>query len=199
MKNKNLLQRLEKIYRKLSVKFPYPQVPWNNIFSIPDTNKLVSEFIKRAAEVDIQVEVIENSDDLNRRIESIFETYKKVWVDRNLKSSFFFKDQPVTANQWGAQAGITTCRALIARTGSIVIDSTHQGRQAGLTAPYHFIIARKKQLYPDLYHFFAEINRAEALPSSISIISGPSRTADIEKKLVKGAHGPETVTVLLLT
>ncbi len=197
MKTNSILQKLQKIYMSLSVKFPYTKIPWDDIFSIPDADKLVNEFILQAQKVDIQVEVIEDINALKRRIEDIFANYIKIWLEPSLKSSPLFKDRPVVDNQWEAQAGISTCKALIARTGSIIIDSK-QGRQTGLIASHHFVIASKKQIYPDLSHFFEEMVQNEELPSSISIITGPSRTADIEKKLVKGAHGPASITVQLL-
>jgi len=197
MVKKGILQRLEEIYRKLPVRFHYPQVSYDTLFNVPRNDNLVNEFIKRAKEIDINVEALQDVEELKQRIQKIFATYKRLWIDSTLKKSPFFMDKPVITNQWEAEAGITVCRALIARTGSIILDST-QGRQAGLIAPNHFVLATAKQLYPDLSHFFEQINNASEPPSSISIISGPSRTADIEKKLVKGAHGPKHITVLIL-
>ncbi len=197
MKRNDILKRLEGIYHKLNVKFSYPQVPWKNIFNIPDSGRLVEEFIKRATSTDIEVKTFDNTKDLIKQIDSIFSTYKKVWVDNILKQSPLFKDKPIVFNQWEAEAGITTCKALLVRTGSIIIDSA-VGRQAGLIAPHHFVLANACQIYPDLFDYFEKINNELTMPSSISIVSGPSRTADIEKKLVKGAHGPAQVTVLLL-
>lgn len=99
------------------------------------------------------------------------------------------------------QAGITTCEFLIARTGSLIISSaTESGRQMLVFPPIHFVVARASQLlsYPE-EALNAMLNKYNAkLPSVISTITGPSRTADIEKTLVLGAHGPKELVVFLL-
>ncbi len=190
------MKKLESIYRKLQVRFPYPEIWWNKIFSIP-TDDLVEVFVERARQVDIEVEMFNNPGQIRKRINELFELYRDIWFDRTLMKSKLVAEFVSKSNQWQAKAGITACRALIARTGSIVVDSSI-GRQAGLIAPVHFVVATKSQIYPDLKDFFEEISLQDEMPSSISVITGPSRTADIEKKLVKGAHGPAQITVLLL-
>ena len=66
--------------------------------------------------------------------------------------------------------------------------------------PEHVVIARRAQLVPDLSAAYERLGAKYrgAYPSFISFISGPSRTGDIERILVLGAHGPKKVTVLLL-
>jgi L-lactate dehydrogenase complex protein LldG len=66
--------------------------------------------------------------------------------------------------------------------------------------PEHVVIARRAQLVPDLPAAFEQLGRKyrAGYPSFISFISGPSRTGDIERILVLGAHGPKKVTLLLL-
>ncbi|NPA33591.1 MAG: hypothetical protein GXO48_01505 [Chlorobi bacterium] len=199
MDGNSVIKRLEKVYRKLSVKFPYPQILWDKIFYEP--NDLVEAFKERASQTGIGVEVFRSMDKLEHRLKDIFATYGRVWVCNRLRDYILGNEildsKSVVNNQWDADVGISLCRALIARTGSIILDSS-LSRQAGLITPQHFVIATKKQIYPDLHNYFEAVSQEETLPSSISIISGPSRTADIEKKLVKGAHGPASVTVLLM-
>jgi len=98
------------------------------------------------------------------------------------------------------QAGITGCEFLIARTGSVIVSSSSEsGRQMNVFPPIHIVLAHVSQLidYPE--EAFSEIQKkyAEGLPSAISTITGPSRTADIEKTLVLGAHGPKEFLVFL--
>ena len=98
------------------------------------------------------------------------------------------------------QAGITGCEFLIARTGSVIVSSASEsGRQMNVFPPVHIVLAHVSQLvdYPE--DAFSEIQNkyAQGLPSSISTITGPSRTADIEKTLVLGAHGPKEFLVFL--
>jgi L-lactate dehydrogenase complex protein LldG len=95
--------------------------------------------------------------------------------------------------------GITECDALIAQTGSVMLSSRRAGGRAlSILPPHHVVLARRDQLVPDLPAAF-ELLKAEYrdnLPSMISFITGPSRTGDIERRLVLGAHGPKRLTVL---
>ena len=98
------------------------------------------------------------------------------------------------------QAGITGCEFLIARTGSVIVSSSSEsGRQMNVFPPVHIILAHVSQLIDFPEEAFSEIQNkyAEGLPSTISTITGPSRTADIEKTLVLGAHGPKEFLVFL--
>ncbi|MCS6991883.1 MAG: lactate utilization protein [Chitinophagales bacterium] len=100
-----------------------------------------------------------------------------------------------------ADAGLTSCEALIARTGSILITSrTESGRALSIFPPVHLVLAYANQLVYDLRDAYQLVmNRyGHQPPSMISIITGPSRTADIEKTLVLGAHGPKELWVLFV-
>lgn len=98
-------------------------------------------------------------------------------------------------------AGITECELLVAQTGSVCVTSDHSGgRVLSVLPPHHIVIARQGQLVTDLteaYTSLAARYRAN-YPSMISFITGPSRTGDIERILVLGAHGPKRLTILLL-
>lgn len=99
------------------------------------------------------------------------------------------------------KAGITGCEFLIARLGSIMISSKQiSGRRMNVFPESHIVFAKTSQIVPDLKDAFAAIREKyqTRLPSLISIITGASRTADIEKTLVMGAHGPKELYVLLL-
>jgi L-lactate dehydrogenase complex protein LldG len=96
-------------------------------------------------------------------------------------------------------AGITECDALIAQTGSVLVTSRSAGGRAlSVLPPHHVVIARREQLLPDLTAAFELLSRKYApdYPSFISFITGPSRTGDIERILVLGAHGPKKLTIL---
>ncbi len=99
------------------------------------------------------------------------------------------------------QASITTCEALVARTGTMILSSIASGgRTPSVYAPVHICIAYTSQLVYDVrdgLEMLQEKYRAE-LPSLISFASGPSRTADIEKTLVTGVHGPKEVFCFLV-
>ena len=93
------------------------------------------------------------------------------------------------------EASVTGCEYLIARTGSIVMSSVHQGRLPSVYAPVHICIATTSQLVYDIKDGLAGLKEKyrNMLPSLITLATGPSRTADIEKTLVVGVHGPKEV------
>ncbi len=99
-------------------------------------------------------------------------------------------------------AGITGCDALIAQTGSILVTSRSAGGRAlSVLPPHHILIATLDQLLPDLPSAFDLLHSkyADGYPSFVGFITGPSRTGDIERIIVLGAHGPRALTVILLT
>jgi L-lactate dehydrogenase complex protein LldG len=98
-------------------------------------------------------------------------------------------------------AGLSECETLIAQTGSACVTSRSSGGRAlSVLPPHHVVVARESQLVPDLsaaYEHLA-LRYGTEYPSFISFISGPSRTGDIERILVLGAHGPRKLTILLI-
>jgi len=101
----------------------------------------------------------------------------------------------------GCDISVTGCEALVARTGSIVLSSVQSsGRAASVYAPIHICIGYTKQLVYDVRDALQLIkNRyGDNLPSLVSFATGPSRTADIEKTLVVGVHGPKEVYCFLI-
>ena len=100
-----------------------------------------------------------------------------------------------------ADASITSCELLIARTGSLLLSAGQEsGRTVSVYAPVHICIAYDSQLVYDIREGleFLQEKYKDKLPSLITLASGPSRTADIEKTLVVGIHGPKEVYVFLI-
>ncbi len=98
-------------------------------------------------------------------------------------------------------ASITGCEYLVARTGTIVMSAAEQsGRAVSVYAPVHICIAYTNQLLYDVKDALHNIKEKYAgnIPSLITFASGPSRTADIEKTLVTGVHGPKEVYLFLV-
>lgn len=96
---------------------------------------------------------------------------------------------------------ITACKYLIARTGSIVMTSAQQsGRTVSAYAPVHICIAYINQLVYETRDALKLLKKeySNSLPSFITFAAGPSRTADIEKTLVVGVHGPKEVYLFLI-
>ena len=98
-------------------------------------------------------------------------------------------------------AAITGCDYLIAQTGSLLVSSPSAGGRAlSVLPPHHVVVAQASQMVPDLATALqqARLRYAGQWPSFLSFITGPSRTGDIERILVLGAHGPKRLTIFLL-
>jgi L-lactate dehydrogenase complex protein LldG len=98
-----------------------------------------------------------------------------------------------------SQATISLAEALVAQTGSIFVSAACGGRGVSVVAPCHIVFATTKQLLPDLKTALSNASRNGVLENNsfACMISGSSRTADIEKILVQGAHGPIRLAVIL--
>jgi L-lactate utilization protein LutC len=102
-----------------------------------------------------------------------------------------------------ADIGITNVHRLIAETGTVVLASKpDEPRSASLLPPVHIALADRSQLLPDLFDLFDLFSPVPNLqqstpPSCLTLITGPSKTGDIELKLVTGVHGPGEIHVIL--
>jgi len=111
----------------------------------------------------------------------------------NNKLSFIREFNPVHEK---ADACITDCEAAVARTGTFVFSSRqNHGRVAPVFFPVHIVVVTPNQILPDIDNALNLIYRKYngQLPSMLNFNTGPSRTADIEKTLVTGVHGPKEV------
>ena len=98
-------------------------------------------------------------------------------------------------------AGITSCEALVAQTGSILVSSTTCGGRALSILPHvHVVVATCDQIVATLADSLhaAKARHEGRMPSMLSFITGPSRTGDIERILVLGAHGPKELILILI-
>ena len=160
-----------------------------------------------------ELEAINGQCELSETLDELFVQLKKILIDRNI-DTIFCRDRQIgthltkngiafTSKQddfEDMKAAVTSCEYLIARTGSVVVSSAGEsGRQLLSYPPVHIALAGTNQLvaYPtDAYNALHE-KYTNNLPSQITTITGPSRTSDIEKTLVLGAHGPKEFIVLL--
>ena len=100
-----------------------------------------------------------------------------------------------------ADVGLTSCEALVARTGSVLVSAaTASGRRLSIYPDQHLVLARPSQVVTEIGDALRMVQAryGSQMPSMISLTSGPSRTADIEKTLVLGAHGPRRLALFLL-
>ncbi len=109
---------------------------------------------------------------------------------------------PVTGRDafFDADLGITGVAFLVAETGSLVMASgPDQPRSPSLLPPVHVAVAETAQLVPDLFDLFDPARwPGGGPPANLTLITGPSKTGDIELRLVTGVHGPGEVHVVLI-
>lgn len=107
-------------------------------------------------------------------------------------------------------AGITDCEAGLAETGTLVLCSgPDRGRGVMIIPPVHIAILRERQILPDMLDVWERFPtdpepgmadaRRRIMPTSLVMVSGPSKTADIEGILITGVHGPKAVHVVLVS
>ena len=100
---------------------------------------------------------------------------------------------------FAADAAITGVRGAIAETGTLICASGEStARGTTLIPPVHIALVAASQIVADLFDAFELLGIWDELPANVNLITGPSKTADIEGILVTGVHGPGTVHVVLL-
>jgi L-lactate dehydrogenase complex protein LldG len=125
---------------------------------------------------------------------------KLALVDALRSSGFVAQtwDQMALDGLYDVDCGVTDVRFAVAETGSLVIDGSREhARALSLVPPVHLAIVQPQNLLADLVDLFERLAR-DAQPRNTVIITGPSKTADIEMNLVTGVHGPGVVQVMLL-
>ncbi|GAB7548570.1 LutC/YkgG family protein [Cupriavidus sp. 8B] len=113
-------------------------------------------------------------------------------------------DRPI--EDWKAElfdtvdAGFTVARSGIAATGTLVLaPDTQTPRTVSLVPPLHIALVYAETLHPDL-HAAARAERWSAgMPTNLVLVSGPSKTSDIQQTLAYGAHGPRELWVIIVT
>ncbi|MFN0056049.1 MAG: lactate utilization protein C [Planctomycetales bacterium] len=113
-------------------------------------------------------------------------------------------EQQAAAARWPAAfapgLGITSVDWAVAETGTLALAARPgQGRVVSLLPPVYLAILEPSQIVPDLFDLFEKLELEKAdLPSNLSLVTGPSKTGDIELKLTTGVHGPGTVHLLVV-
>lgn len=164
-------------------------------------------FAKELGKIEGKFVFCTDTEDLIQNLKQIVEDEKWETVfclNEGIQNILLEAEIPFTSSQDDfnqMEAAITTCEFLIARFGSVMVSSAQSaGRQLNVYPPTHIIIAKTSQLVAEISDAITKIQEKykNNLPSMISLISGPSRTADIEKTLILGAHGPKDLYVFLI-
>lgn len=199
---------LQKIKQALIKKVPVPfsSIPQNPAHFSPSVKELELEFAENFTGLLGKFSYCFNYTELTQQLKALFETrgWKKIYCREEVIKESFAK-QGFTLNYSddlaNCDVALTGCEFLVARTGSILLSSASQsGRTVSVYAPVHICIAKTAQLAYDVEDAIMQLRERYGahFPSMVSLATGPSRTADIEKTLVVGVHGPKEVFCFLI-
>ena len=105
---------------------------------------------------------------------------------------------PSASEIFGFDIGISTAQAAIAETGTLVLDSAYERhRLVSLVPPVHIAIVNASKIYTTLNETLSMLRSSGELSPTVTFITGPSRTADIELTLTIGVHGPQELYVII--
>lgn len=199
---------LKKIREALShsTPLPYPQSEGNNSVFEPLRQEADVEFAEQFTSLQGKFIYCINRQELAFQLSSLIkkQDWQKVFcVEDKLIEPVVaqLSERLVKTDLANCDVSITGCEYLVARTGSIVMSSAQtSGRTVSVYAPVHICIAFTTQLVYDTKDALQELKNkyGSQLPSMITFATGPSRTADIEKTLVVGVHGPKEVYLFLV-
>jgi L-lactate dehydrogenase complex protein LldG len=199
---------LKKIRQALShsTPIPFPKSEGNEPVFGPLQQEIEVEFGEQFTKLQGRFIFCINQQELAFQLNSLIkkQDWNKVYcVEQQLIGSFASQlgDRLVKTDLANCDVAITGCEFLVARTGSIVLSAAQAGgRSVSVYAPVHICIAYTRQLVYDVKDALQGVKEkyGNNLPSLITLATGPSRTADIEKTLVVGVHGPKEVYLFLV-
>jgi L-lactate dehydrogenase complex protein LldG len=199
---------LKKIRKALSqpVAQPFPQSEGQQSVFAPLQDEMAVDFAEHFSKLQGRFVYCINAQELAFQLNSLIRKmdWQKVYCleDELLRrTGVDLAERHVREDLAQCDVSITGCEYLVARTGSIVLSAAQgSGRSTSVYAPIHICIAWSHQLVPDIKDALQGIRDkyGDKLPSQIVFATGPSRTADIEKTLVVGVHGPKEVYLFLV-
>jgi L-lactate utilization protein LutC len=147
---------------------------------------VVDVFAQNLESVDGHCIIVNNESELDETVKRL--TEQKRIADPNASRSDLFN----------AEVGVTSAQAAIAETGTLVLDSSvERNRLVSLVPPVHIATLNASQIYSTLSEALSALQSGEEVSPTITFITGPSRTADIELTLAIGVHGPQELYVII--
>ncbi len=194
----NILKRIRQALSN-PVPLPFPQSEGTNSVFHSASDSLDVLFAQEFTNMQGKFSFCLNEDEMLQQLEQLIaaKQWTKIYCNTDKWNARFSN----TINLPGCDASITDCEFLVARTGTIVMSTAQQsGRTVSVYAPIHICIAYTNQLVYDVKDALQKVKEKYGanIPSLITFATGPSRTADIEKTLVTGVHGPKEVYCFLV-
>ncbi|GAB4326370.1 MAG: hypothetical protein Kow00127_19170 [Bacteroidales bacterium] len=192
------------LLKKEELPFPSLNMEASVFHPLEDLPEIV--FAQRFTDAAGKFVYCENQSELIRNLKEFAQEYKweKIFCrDEKLKKLAQEADLEVEDDEselTRTKVALTDCEYLIARFGSILITGRQaSGRQLAAFPDHHIVVARTGQTVNEIHEALSGIkSKYGRMPSTVTMITGPSRTADIEKTLVMGAHGPRELFLFLL-
>lgn len=177
------------------------------IYSAPEEESLELLFAKNFSNLGANFIFCEKKEDFVKSLSHL--ATEKSWdnihcVDDTLQTLLKQANVPFSSEErdfLNCNVGITLCEFLVARTGSIISSSRlRAGRRLPVYSNIHVAVANTSQLVYNIKDAYKLLKKKYEtnFPSQVTLITGPSQTADIEKTLVKGAHGPKELFLYLI-
>jgi L-lactate dehydrogenase complex protein LldG len=199
----NILKRIREALSN-PVPLPFPNSEGNSDVFVNHNEDPLVLFAQEFTKLQGQFSFCANEADLQQQLATLIaeKKWQKVYCVEN-KCTEILKKISVESypDLPSCEVSITSCENLVARTGTMVLGAAQtNGRTASVYAPIHICIAYTSQVVYDVKDALVALKEkyGDGFPSFVTFASGPSRTADIEKTLVTGVHGPKEVYCFLV-
>lgn len=203
----NILGSIRKSLEENSLPMPFPAADRNEEFYVSEDISIEEKFAQEFSNLGGKFVYCADESEMIQQLESLRDAMK--WDKIHVKDAFLqelFKENQLdfineSKDMSQIEVGLSLCECLVARTGSVILSSGQEyGRALPVYSPIHITIAFANQLVWNISNAttFLKEKYNNEIPSMISLTTGPSRTADIEKTLVVGVHGPKEVFVFLI-
>ncbi|HEX4534989.1 MAG TPA: LUD domain-containing protein [Rhizomicrobium sp.] len=184
---------------------PHRNVPEPPVYKAPAVSDAVAAFSQRAKTAIADVQILERSEDVPRVVAELLRA-------RNMAARLHlpvqselgdFAWQPAVDIDYTPpgpdDAALALAAAGIAETGTLVYASTVDSPASWHFRPgFEIAVLYASDIVAHLEDVLAQVKAAGAMPSTLNLVTGPSRTADIEQTLELGAHGPKELAILII-
>lgn len=210
MSKENLLHKVRTALGRSAGQAPAPPAPPRLRIAEVDAEARLSDFTRALEELGGVVYRANSGDDARRYAGELLREKRAVASNASILRELgiaglegvatgFQAEEQLRAACSVADAGVTGADYALADTGSLVLfSSPAEARMISLLPPLHVAVIRREQILTGLDELFS----LEPLPgersSSMVLITGPSRTADIEQILIRGVHGPGEIHVVVV-
>ncbi|HEX2684162.1 MAG TPA: LUD domain-containing protein [Ferruginibacter sp.] len=194
----NILKRIRQALSN-PVPLPFPQSEGTNSVFHPAADSLDIVFAQEFINTQGKFAYCSSEEDMLQQVQQLIQ--ERQWTKIYCNTDKWNASFSTTINLATCDASVTDCEFLVARSGTIVMSAAQQsGRTVSVYAPVHICIAYTGQLVYELKDALQKIKEKYpgGIPSLVTFATGPSRTADIEKTLVTGVHGPREVYCFLV-